>query len=636
MKPKFLLLVLPFILIASHAQAEPWWENSLIKQTLTQKSIDQEVCGSGIDEDGVGGDAPCPGGDSDLDGYADDVDCEPFNKFIYPEISTTCDINGGSANGWKTCQGDGTFTACVDSAVQPLCEAQGDGHCYYFDPVNGDNSNDGSYKNPWKDYVKLLKDIPNGHTPIPGDVFYFMTGVYKGSYNSQHRSFHLKSIGKSNDFYIVFKNYPGQHPVLSTKENIIDTERVSMISFTHAENIIFEGFEITPNINPNTPKTDFGLEFVVGKNHIVRNMYIHDVLNDNHGTISGCFSLNNSGSTKLRTSIIHDCYKTVTSSNVGNIFVHTLEKGLTSVMYNTIFTKKDLTLEDLGGHSLNNAILISSKAGSDYPGVTWEIAYNVLYSSPMNTHAAIRTAQYNTIAHHNIIINRGAGFHLWRSGFSIYCGMKFTNNTLINTMFLIAETPKTLHPGFDYWYENHSRRPILDPICTGNEFGDPTFLNNILYDSTPNREFMFERGLMGLFLYDPDKSYELYIKEKHLNIDYNMYYVTSIDIETNPYTVNFFEGGGDGRSKYGNHYSLNQWQTDTISKPYTYDIHSLVEDPLLKTSDGSFMPLNPNAADKGWLAGATLTPTIWDVDNDKKWSLPDVIYGLEVLSGKRK
>jgi len=27
--------------------------------------------------------------------------------------------------------------------------------------------------------------------------------------------------------------------------------------------------------------------------------------------------------------------------------------------------------------------------------------------------------------------------------------------------------------------------------------------------------------------------------------------------------------------------------------------------------------------------------TIWDLDNDKKWSLPDIIYGLQVLSGAR-
>ena len=121
-------------------------------------------------------------------------------------------------------------------------------------------------------------------------------------------------------------------------------------------------------------------------------------------------------------------------------------------------------------------------------------------------------------------------------------------------------------------------------------------------------------------------------------MDNNIYHSTDTDLKTNPYAIGlFWSNSAPERAEYGSTYSLNQWQTDiSASKPYKYDVHTYIEDPLLKTGDGSFMPLNPNAADKGWLAGVASTPTIWDVDNDKKWSLPDIIYGLEVLAGKRK
>lgn len=225
--------------------------------------------------------------------------------------------------------------------------------------------------------------------------------------------------------------------------------------------------------------------------------------------------------------------------------------------------------------------------------------------------------------------------HLVKSGFSIYCGVQFTNNTLINTMLTYIETPKTLDPYFFDYFNTQNRWPNLPPNCTSNEFGKPSFTHNIVYDSPPNKNFTSEFGLIILHLYDLDEIYELYIEEKHLDMDYNNYYFTDKNILTDPYTVSFFIGGGEGRDQYGRNYSLNQWQTDTTSKPYTYDVHSIVEDPLLKTDDGSFIPQNPNAMDKGWLAGTT-TEVIWDVDGDKKWSLPDIIYGLEVLSGKRK
>jgi hypothetical protein len=632
MKPKFLLLVLPFILIASHARAEPWWENSLIKQTLTEKSIDQEVCGSGIDEDGVGGDAPCPGGDSDLDGYADDVDCEPFNKFIYSEISTTCDINGGTANGWKTCQDDGTFTACVDSAAQPLCEAQGSGHCYYFDPLHGNNSNDGSYKHPWKDYEKITSENPDRYRPVPGDIFYFMSGTYKAyidPQDSEVKNLTLAHFGKLNDHPIIFKNYPGEHPLFENSKvtnNIIGV--FEHIVLYNVKNIIIEGLHVTQKPDNYSSNTIFTS---LGEKHIYRNLYLHDVRDNDIGDLTSCIFLFFSGSSEIRTSIMHDCYKTVDSGNIGEIFMTSLKQGKTLIKYNTVFIGKNFTLP-VGSRSIGSPALISTKHGSLESNVELEIAYNVLYS-PIINGAAIGTGQYNSFIHNNIIFNKAEALGVYDGGtgnYCYYCNIKFENNTAINSSAFSAHPP-SWHGQYDPAIRN-----VPNPTSCNSALGSLYFNNNIITHSS--RPIVFgDVKFINLYVYVPDRFYEEFIMGNNLKIDNNIYYSTTTDLKTNPYAISLFgSNSAPERAKYGKIYSLNQWQTDTTSKPYKYDVNSFVEDPLLKTSDGSFMPLNPNAADKGWLAGAVLTPTIWDVDNNKKWSLPDVIYGLEVLSGKRK
>ena len=181
------------------------------------------------------------------------------------------------------------------------------------------------------------------------------------------------------------------------------------------------------------------------------------------------------------------------------------------------------------------------------------------------------------------------------------------------------------------------REGVPNPTNCDGPLGSLYFNHNIITHSTHPTSFNYESGFINFYVYSPDKYYESFIMGNNLKINDNIYFSSYTDLNLNQYAVSLFSASRPGEIwKYGGTYSLTQWQTDDTSKLFKYDVHSYIEDPLLITDDGSFMPLNPNAADKGWLAGATLTPTIWDADNDKKWSLPDIIYGLEVLSGKRK
>ncbi len=409
-------------------------------RTLTERSIDQEVCGSGIDEDGVGGDAPCPGGDSDLDGYPDDVDCEPFNKFIYPGISTTCNINGGSDNGWKTCQGDGTFTACVNSATQPLCEAQGSGHCYYFDPVNGDNANDGSYQHPWKDYIKINSDNPNRYFAIPGDVIYFMGGTYESTYNSKPNNLDIAFMGNLDDHPIVFKNYPGEHPIFVNYEFDPSTYKAGCTQLYRAKNIIIEGLDFLQDPDNGT---SCALLVNCCNKAISRNLYVHDITDEGHGNLTGGIFIRFSSASEIRTSIVHDCYKTKGGGNVWEILMTSLEPGKTRIVYNTIFVAKNFTMPE---DNLGWPCFIGTKHGSLESNVELEIAYNIMYS-PAMPNAAIGTGQYNTFIHHNIMFNKGQSLGIYDGGTSnycYYCNVRFEYNTAVN-----CNAIHTLRPSYE-------------------------------------------------------------------------------------------------------------------------------------------------------------------------------------------
>ncbi len=67
----------------------------------------------------------------------------------------------------------------VASAV---CEATGEGTCYYIDPVHGDDTNDGSIDSPWQTFMNIQFanwPFPPDHVWLnPGDVIYLREGLH--------------------------------------------------------------------------------------------------------------------------------------------------------------------------------------------------------------------------------------------------------------------------------------------------------------------------------------------------------------------------------------------------------------------------------------------------------------------------
>lgn len=158
----------------------------------------------------------CGGDDADLDGYANDVDCDDNNRFIFPGMSTGCNAGSGANSGWKTCGGDGTYTTCTANAATPLCEAIGTGNCYYISATGNDTTGDGSYANPWATGTNVsyhYDSNPANHVALSaGDVVYISgTITTAGNYYNGSRKDVITIYNRdgTTDAPIVIKGYPG-------------------------------------------------------------------------------------------------------------------------------------------------------------------------------------------------------------------------------------------------------------------------------------------------------------------------------------------------------------------------------------------------------------------------------------------
>ncbi len=62
-----------------------------------------DVCGDTIDEDGVGGDMPCPAGDADHDGFAAGGDCNDADVHVHVDAPENCTTTASESCGTMSC-----------------------------------------------------------------------------------------------------------------------------------------------------------------------------------------------------------------------------------------------------------------------------------------------------------------------------------------------------------------------------------------------------------------------------------------------------------------------------------------------------------------------------------------------------
>lgn len=176
-----------------------------------------EICGDGVDNDASGGDALCPAPDQDRDGYYSDgtgpnsgTDCDDTNREIYPGNGGRYVATGCAANEYKTCQSNGSYSACA--ALSAFTCHSGSGSTYWFS-TSGSNSNSGTYASPWADY-RCVSNSALGcyHAPVAGDCFVFRAGSYNASWSDAGttRQLYINNRDGTSTDKITFMEAPGE------------------------------------------------------------------------------------------------------------------------------------------------------------------------------------------------------------------------------------------------------------------------------------------------------------------------------------------------------------------------------------------------------------------------------------------
>lgn len=201
-----LLMSLMGCIVSVPSSAQQWpgidWANYL----------GTEVCGDGVDNDGIGGDAPCVG-DADLDGYLDENDCDSSNFQIYPGV-----FQGRSDGAIRQCRTDGAWSDWTFDVP-----AEGTRN-FYIDARDGNDSNPGTAQAPWRSFANIryaYRGDPNPAThigrPQCGDVYY-ASGVFNQTYNTGRdpgrKHLMLRSVRCTDGENVTIRDWPGKVPPL--------------------------------------------------------------------------------------------------------------------------------------------------------------------------------------------------------------------------------------------------------------------------------------------------------------------------------------------------------------------------------------------------------------------------------------
>lgn len=391
----------------------------------------QEICGDGIDNDSSGGDASCLGNDADDDGYTSDVDCDDNNRYIYPNVY----VATGCPDGYRKCQSDGTYTSCTANGATPLCEATGGGSCYYFDFVNGSNSNAGTYAAPFKDYLMITYWYDSGDPekpagafdPIGGDVFYFLNGTYTTKYTNDaygNQAFMLRGRNGTSSNKIVIKNYPGHSPVFNPGFN--SGTQGSSVHFFQSSYLVLKGIEITGAYAGGSTDEGGGIRLDDVDNSEFANLWIHDNRGAHSNNPSGFHSATGGSNNTLHHSRLNDNRDASAGSNENETQIVFFTGTGNRIHHNVIYNTAPIS------DSNDKSGCFKQKHGSSTG--TLEVDHNILFNCE---YSAIGTGTAGSNLHHNRIFDSDFAFGIldW-GGTSHFNNNTITYNTVSNGLFL--------------------------------------------------------------------------------------------------------------------------------------------------------------------------------------------------------
>jgi hypothetical protein len=486
-----------------------------------------EICGDGIDQDCNGTDTLCPGPDKDRDGYVEGADCDDTNRMIYPGISVPCTDSCGQ--GTKTCQSNGAFTSC---SCTPLCEAAGSGRCYYVSRTTGSDTAAGTFAQPLKTQLRFHAAGSSHISLNAGDVVYFMSGLYDDSlvYESSRTGLYIQNINGTASAPIVFKAYPGAHPVFAPAVSAVG------LHFYNSSYFKIEGLEIARAYQD-------GLRVSTSSNVEVRNIWVHDTDGVDNNNLAGVY-LDDADYVAVHHSLIHDNYDRTCADTGGSKTENSrdlvlFQGGNNRIHHNVVFQTPAVTAQKTGS-------CIVYKHGMLGSGKTFEVDNNILWNCYF---AAIGSSTYGGRFHHNLILNSDIGISLKNHGGVVNLSDNIAEyNTFVGT------------PGLGYFPR--------EAIEVGGPIGQVTFRKNINVHSGS-----YNADIGGIIIIDPygaNTVYNMVVPTHTLTFDQNCYYNPNTEVKFGLFSYN-----DSSSNSLGGLYSLSGWQG------FGYDQNSAVVNPAL-------------------------------------------------------
>lgn len=501
-----------------------------------------EICGDGLDQDCDGSDVACTGSDADNDGFLAGADCDDNNKNVYPGISVACEAPP-CGQGTRSCQSDGTFSSC---SCTPTCEANGGGSCYYVSATSGALGNPGTWASPWKTIQNFVSYYESGHAPAnhvrpgPGDVVYFMSGVYSHTYdyNGQRRALFLRGIHGTPSAPIVVKAYPGQQAIIEPDQH------AEGIYILQSSNIILEGFEVRK-------AWQSGVRVEESSNVEARNLWIHDTDGIDSDNVAGFHSLDVEN-LELHHSLLHDNYDH-TNDDTGGMKTENSRNmvlfrgGDARIHHNTFYQSPPLNDPKTGG-------CITYKHAANQMGSVFEVAYNTFRNCWFT---AVGSGTSGTRIHHNLIINSDPIVFRNNGGTTRLADNIVEYNTIVGGTGLSYEPTNEFFP-----------------------IGDMIFRNNIVVDSGTYGQ---ERGMVTVHPYGSDELYDQSVGK--MSINSNCYYN-----ESNEPRWSLFADNDNASMDKGGIYNISEWRA------LGFDTSSQVVNPQLSST---YIPQEPGCQGYG-------------------------------------
>ncbi len=514
-----------------------------------------EICGNGLDDDGVGGDQACPDPDKDNDGYQSGVnDCDDYNYKIYPGVVTTSGCPAGQTH---TCQSNGQYSACTAATV---CEAAAGSTCKYIDCGSGSDSNSGTFAAPWKSF-KLIGNYENSssrpsgwYNVQPGDVIYLKgsgtcSDWYDAGPTQPNVILQFTNSGQAGK-PIVLKRYPGSTAVIDppfTSSLQGHVFRLSGLSY-----VKIEDFDITGSYASPLYITD-------GSNIEVARVRCHDTAGTSYDNIACLNAASGPNSHYIHHNEFFNVYDT-DHPGADNVSLIVYFGGQNNrIEYNRMYYTNP---PNYGGPVFGRCFKYKHPATSGTETLLGNQFWNC-------DHVAIETSAIGMRVSRNLFVNGAAGaagYHCGDTGGGTsYCKDSIVEyNTFVNS------------------------RAVAFRESVNANLGSTIFRRNVVVDNSPG--YNSENGFFRIERYGSDGAYTQFLAANAINSSENCYY--------NPNAALGFDLFGDG-GNLGGMLSFTAW------KALGFDSGSYNENPGL---DVVHRPTAAHCTGFGWLSGNSAPP----------------------------